>query len=157
MAEANDFIDTFDARAERRNSRRDFFKAFSTASAIAGGFGLTAKNAAAQTAPSDGDVLNFALNLEYLEAQFYLFAATGAGLPASSLTGTGTAGAATGGRQVTFTDPVVAQYAVRSRPTSARTSISSGPRSDQPPLHSLSSISAPRPPAPSRPPRARPV
>lgn len=60
---------------------------------------------------SDPDVLNFALNLEYLEAQFYAFAATGAGLSASAVTGTGTQGAVTGGRRVNFTDPLVAAYA----------------------------------------------
>ncbi len=56
-------------------------------------------------------MLNFALNLEYLLAQFYQFAANGAGLAATLITGTGTAGAATGGAQVTFTDPLVQQYA----------------------------------------------
>ncbi|WP_448501054.1 ferritin-like domain-containing protein [Sphingomonas sp.] len=60
---------------------------------------------------SDGDVLNFALNLEYLESQFYLFAAFGAGLNDSETSGAGTPGAVTGGRRVNFTDPLVAAYA----------------------------------------------
>lgn len=63
------------------------------------------------TATADENVLNFALNLEYLEAQFYSFAATGVSLPGNLLTGTGTAGAPIGGRQVAFTDPQVARYA----------------------------------------------
>ena len=64
----------------------------------------------AATTPSDADVLNFALNLEYLEAEFYLRAVTGTGLTAAD---TGTSpGATTGGAQVNFTDPAIKAYAM---------------------------------------------
>ncbi len=105
--------DAFEARAKRREDRRDFFKLMGGAAAVGGAVMFAARSdmAAAQTAPTDADVLNFALNLEYLEAQFYYFAAFGTGLPNSILTGTGTQGAVTGGRQVTFSDSLVGQYA----------------------------------------------
>ncbi|WP_093006897.1 ferritin-like domain-containing protein [Sphingomonas palmae] len=117
------------ASAERRAERRRFIKLASGGVAVAGGLTLLAacgggdSNPAPSPTPTPSptpsassiaaevDVLNFALQLEYLEAQFYAYAATGAGLPANLLSGTGTQGAVTGGRRVTFTDPVVAAYA----------------------------------------------
>ncbi|WP_326836946.1 ferritin-like domain-containing protein [Amycolatopsis rhabdoformis] len=60
---------------------------------------------------SDGAVLNFALNLEYLEAEFYLHAVTGKGLADSMTTGTGTRGGVTGGRAVRFESRAVRQFA----------------------------------------------
>ncbi|SEF38444.1 Ferritin-like domain-containing protein [Amycolatopsis pretoriensis] len=74
----------------------------------------TARPAAAQAAAaevSDGAILNFALNLEYLEAEFYLHAVTGKGLADSMTTGTGTRGGVTGGRAVRFQSKTVRQYA----------------------------------------------
>lgn len=67
--------------------------------------------AAAQTV-TDTDILNFALNLEYLEAEFYLRAATGRGLTDAEVTGTGALGAVTGGRQVNFATTAIRNYAV---------------------------------------------
>jgi hypothetical protein len=105
-------LHALESREKRRNERRDFFRLAATA-AVAAPLALTigGQPVTAQTTVTDADILNFALNLEYLEAQFYLFAVTGAGLPAGLTTGTGTQGAVTGGRQVTFTDPVVREYA----------------------------------------------
>lgn len=73
--------------------------------------GAQAVPALAQAAPSAGDVFNFALNFEYLGAEFYSRAAFGTGLPDADVSGTGTLGPVTGGRQVAFTSPAVANVA----------------------------------------------
>ena len=59
---------------------------------------------------SDSDILNFALNLEYLEATFYLYAATGAGLSATDSMGGG-AVTIKSGAAVPFVTPLYRQIA----------------------------------------------
>lgn len=97
---------------EERANRRGLLKGAGIgAAALAfGGLGLAPRRAAAQ-AVTDTDILNFALNLEYLEAEFYLRAAYGSTLSASETSGTGTLGTVTGGTQVPFTSAYIAIYA----------------------------------------------
>lgn len=114
MADESALREKFEHQKERRRSRRDFFRQAITAAVVAPVvMTIGGKPISAQTTVTDADILNFALNLEYLEAQFYLYATTGAGLPETSLSGTGTRGQvnATGARAVAFTDPLVREYA----------------------------------------------
>ena len=133
MTDQSVLAQVLEAGDRRRDERRRFMKTAASASIAAGGLSLLAAcgntdvlTPAPTPSPTptptptnsasvqqDLDVLNFALNLEYLEAQFYVRAVYGTGLPASATAGgDGTAGGSViGGRQVTFTDPVVAQYA----------------------------------------------
>ena len=72
--------------------------------------GASFETAQAQVATiSDVTILNFALNLEYLETEYYLRGLTGSGLTPAETTGMGTLGTVTGGRQVNFTDTTVQQ------------------------------------------------
>lgn len=118
MTDESTMIDVMDRRVKRREDRRDFFLRMGGTAFLSGATALGATTAAeAQTAaPTDNDILNFALNLEYLEAQFYSFASFGTGLNANLLTGTGARGDvsgtnATGARAVPFDDVVIRQYA----------------------------------------------
>ncbi|THD36153.1 MAG: ferritin-like domain-containing protein [Sphingomonas sp.] len=130
MTDNDTALAVLDATDRRRAERRRFLTLATSGAATIGGLGLLSAcgksgnstatptptptptpTASSTSAQADIDILNFALNLEYLEAQFYLYAVYGAGLPGSQTSGTGTLGTVTGGRAVTFTDPLVAQYA----------------------------------------------
>ena len=88
--------------------------AFATIAAIAS-TGLAASASEAQAAAiTDTDILNFALNFEYLGAEYYLRAFTGQGIADPTLlTGTGTQGSVTGGSLVPWGGSAIQQYAQR--------------------------------------------
>jgi hypothetical protein len=60
---------------------------------------------------TDSAILNFALNLEYLEGEFYSYATTGHGLPRNLIHGRGRLGAVIGGHQVPFKTKSVREFA----------------------------------------------
>jgi hypothetical protein len=107
--------------AENEADRRRFLRSASAAGLGVVGAGLlaglpTAAGAAEKTAKeansiSDSAVLNFALNLEYLEAEFYSYAVYGHGLPNSMTGGSGRRGSVTGGHAVPFKTSAIKQFA----------------------------------------------
>ncbi len=72
---------------------------------------VRAQEADAAAGVSDADIANFALNLEYLEAEFYLRAVTGKDLSNNEVTGSGDPGQVTGGSKVPFKTSAIREYA----------------------------------------------
>jgi hypothetical protein len=109
----NDLID-------KALSRRTFMAGAGSAAAatlLAGCGGSAAPTPVTPVTPvtpaiTDADILNFALNLEYLEAEFYLYATTGSGLSATDAgTGAGTTTLPASFAKVSFADAYIQQYA----------------------------------------------
>lgn len=94
--------------------RRAFLKSCGFAAAGAAALGLAGGSSEARADELlDMQILNFALNLEYLEAEFYLRAVGGAGngLSDADSSGTGNGGRVVGGKKVRFDTKAIRLYA----------------------------------------------
>ncbi len=132
MTKQVELLEMLERTENQRAARRSFIRLCGGAAAMTGGLALlsacdddddddvTPAPTPTPTPTSDAQdiaVLSFALQLEYLEGNYYTYAVTGGGIPAALQTGVGTQGAVIPGsgngaaRAVTFGDPVIAQYA----------------------------------------------
>jgi hypothetical protein len=96
----------------KKAARREFLRGLGVGAAGAAALGaisFSRTSALAQQTDMDVAILEFALNLEYLEAEFYSRAAFGHGLSPALLGAN--PGPVTGGQMVSFTSPLVKAYA----------------------------------------------
>lgn len=133
MSDQIEFLELMERAEQQRVARRRFIRLCGGAAAMTGGLSMLAAcddddddddvdpaptpTPTPTTGVTDPDILNFALQLEYLEGAYYTYAVSGQGINAALQTGTGVQGAVVTGsgagaaRAVQFTDPVVAEYA----------------------------------------------
>lgn len=108
--QSNDIVEPKTGMERRGLLRSTSFGALALGSMALAGVTLGSTPAEAVNM-NDAAILNFALNLEYLEGEFYIRAATGNGLDSADTYGLGVQGSVTGGRAVSFDTPIVQQYA----------------------------------------------
>lgn len=134
MSDPIEFLDLMERAEQQRQARRRFIRLCGGAAAMTGGLALLsgcgddgeddggggttpAPTPTASGGVTDVAVLNFALQLEYLEGAYYAYAVSGNGVDGALLTGLGTQGPVVTGsgagaaRAVDFSDDVVAEYA----------------------------------------------
>ncbi len=105
-----DKVSLMRARLDRRHMLRGTGAGVAAVAALAtAGLAASTGEASAQ-AVNDAAILNFALNLEYLEAEFYQRAVGLGGLSAADTSGPGQ-GTVTGGTPVPFVTPAIQAYA----------------------------------------------
>lgn len=105
---------------EASPNRRSFLKKIGIATAAVGAMSVASVSPAEAQSNTEIEVLNFALNLEYLEAEFYTYAYYGTSITSFGIGINGVAnpgnpssgGAATGGKKVTFSNNLVFSQAI---------------------------------------------
>ncbi len=97
------------------SNRRSFIKKIGIATAAVGALSVVETKSAEAQSATEVSILNFALNLEYLEAEFYTYGEFGFGIEQAGLGTNGiatgsnppTGGTTTGGNKVTFSNNLV--------------------------------------------------
>ncbi|MGH9485515.1 MAG: ferritin-like domain-containing protein [Terriglobales bacterium] len=113
--EEKDQVNVVEEGVQRKSSRRSVMV---WGGAALAGLALSRGLASAQSAPTDSDILNFALNLEFLEAQYYTIATTGQTIDQSAGISTKGGDGSAGGTvtvkanaKVNFTTPFLSDFA----------------------------------------------